>query len=102
MPDDPDEIPLFPLPGVVLYPHATVPLYVFEPRYRQMAADSLAGATRRIGMVAVDEAHWSEMEGDPPVHAIGCEGEIIGAEKAGDGTYRMLLRGTRRFRGRCR
>ena len=33
---------LFPLPGVVLFPHAVLPLHIFEPRYRQMTEDALA------------------------------------------------------------
>ena len=35
-------MPVFPLPGVVLFPGALLPLHVFEPRYRAMLADSLA------------------------------------------------------------
>ena len=95
MPSDPEEIPLFPLPQVVLFPRTTVPLYVFEPRYRQLTKDALAGANRRIGMVSVPEAHWPEMEGQPPVADIACEGEIVGAERDEDGTYKVVLRGTR-------
>ena len=40
-------IPLFPLPDVVLFPQVALPLHVFEPRYRKMVADALAGAPRR-------------------------------------------------------
>lgn len=98
MPRDPEEIPLFPLPHVVLFPLTTVPLFVFESRYRRLMQDVLAGATRRIGMVSVDEVHWPEMQGDPPVAGIGCEGEIVAVQQAGDGTYQILLRGTRRVR----
>ena len=36
-------LPVFPLPGVVLMPSALLPLHVFEPRYRKMLADALAG-----------------------------------------------------------
>jgi len=98
MPEDPDEIPLFPLPNVVLFPLARVPLFVFEPRYRQMTTDALEARPRRIGMVAVPEPDQDAMAGDPPVARIGCEGEIVGAEKGDDGTFRILLKGTRRFR----
>ena len=45
-------IPLFPLPGVVLLPGALLPLHIFEPRYRAMVADALAG-DRRIGMAMI-------------------------------------------------
>ena len=37
----PKQLPVMPLPGAVLFPHALLPLYIFEPRYRQMLADAL-------------------------------------------------------------
>ncbi len=98
MSSEPDEIPLFPLPSVVLFPLATVPLFVFEPRYRQMIAAVLEQTPSRIGIVSVPEAHHEEMAGDPPIEEVGCEGEVAAAERNPDGTYRILLRGTRRFR----
>ena len=36
-------LPLFPLPNVLLLPETTLPLHVFEPRYRTMLSDALAG-----------------------------------------------------------
>ena len=36
-------VPLFPLPDAVLFPNALLPLMIFEPRYRQMVTDALAG-----------------------------------------------------------
>jgi len=100
-----ETIPLFPLPSVVLFPHARVPLHVFEPRYRQMTAHALAGE-RRIGMVAVRPEHLgvspldhqAAMEGDPPVFAIGCAGVVEEAARRDDGRYDIVLRGTERFR----
>ena len=38
----PDQAPVMPLPGAVLFPHALLPLYIFEPRYREMLAHALA------------------------------------------------------------
>ena len=46
----PPTIPIFPLPNVVLFPNVFLPLHIFEPRYRAMVADALAG-DRIIGMV---------------------------------------------------
>ena len=43
-------IPIFPLPNVVLFPNVFLPLHIFEPRYRAMVADALAG-DRIIGMM---------------------------------------------------
>jgi Lon protease-like protein len=99
-----EEIPLFPLASVVLFPRARVPLHVFEPRYRQMTAHALAGA-RRIGMVAVRPDRVSPLDhqagvlaGDPPVFAIGCAGVVEEAVRRDDGRYDIVLRGTERFR----
>ena len=39
----PSRIPLFPLPDAVLFPHMPLPLHVFEPRYRKMTSDAMAG-----------------------------------------------------------
>ena len=44
----PSEIPIFPLPNVVLFPSALLPLHIFEPRYRAMVADALE-SERLIG-----------------------------------------------------
>ncbi|HSJ96297.1 MAG TPA: LON peptidase substrate-binding domain-containing protein [Myxococcota bacterium] len=92
-----ETIPLFPLPSVVLFPLARVPLHVFEPRYRQMTAHVLAGE-RRVGMVAVRPKHVGAMTGDPPVFAIGCAGVVEEAARRDDGRYDIVLRGTERFR----
>jgi len=90
-------LPIFPLASVVLFPAVAVPLYIFEPRYRQMTKDALAG-TRRIGMVAVDPRDAASMSGNPPVFEIGCEGEIRTSDERPDGTFHILLHGLRRFR----
>ena len=58
----PSEIPIFPLPNVVLFPSALLPLHIFEPRYRAMVADALDGE-RLIGMVMLRpgwEPHYEE------------------------------------------
>jgi Lon protease-like protein len=92
-----DLIPLFPLASVVLYPETRVPLYIFEPRYRQMLEDALAGESR-IGMIAVPPEHTSAMRGDPPLFGVGCEGRIAEAQQRPDGSWDIVLEATRRFR----
>lgn len=91
------EIALFPLPNVVLFPRIHCPLHVFEPRYRQMTADALAGS-RTIGMATVRPEHVHEMAGDPPLFAIGCMGTIARSQRREDGRYDIVLLGTARFR----
>lgn len=90
-------LPLFPLASVVLFPDSVVPLHVFEPRYRQLTADVLAG-DRLIGMIAVHPDHAHEMAGDPALYSVGCAGFLTDHRKLADGRYHILLRGTNRFR----
>src|SRR5262252_10843931 len=75
-----EEIALFPLSSVVLFPRVRTPLHIFEPRYRQMAEHALAG-DRSIGMVAVPPEHVGAMAGDPPVYPVGCAGVISQAQR---------------------
>lgn len=89
----PDTIPLFPLPGVALFPELPLPLHIFEPRYRAMLKDSLAGS-RFIGIVQARPG----VEGDPvPVFRIGCAGRIEGVAELEDGRSNIVLRGVSRF-----
>ena len=88
---------LFPLPNVVLLPETTLPLHVFEPRYRALLADALA-SDRVIGMQLLDEDAPSDGEGRPALHTIGCAGEVVDHEALEDGRSNILLRGTFRYR----
>ena len=89
----PGTIPLFPLPGVVLFPDLPLPLHIFEMRYRQMLKDALTG-TRVIGIVQIRPGE----EGKPhPIFAIGCAGRIEGVAELDDGRSNIVLRGLSRF-----
>ncbi len=90
------KLPLFPLPGVVLLPGTLLPLHIFEPRYRAMVADALAG-DRTIGM-AMLKAGADADSVRSPVYAIGGAGEIIEYEELDDGRYNILLEGKFRYR----
>jgi Lon protease-like protein len=90
-------IPLFPLENVVLLPEGAVPLHIFEPRYRQMMEDALAG-DRRIGMIAVRPEHAHEMAGDPPLYEVGCAGFVTEHQRLADGRFHLVLRAAHRFR----
>ena len=93
----PQTISLFPLPNVVLFPNVFLPLHIFEPRYREMVADALAGS-RIIGMVALRPGFEKDYEGRPPIYEVGCAGQIQQYEKLPDGRYLILLRGVMTFR----
>mgnify|MGYP003576260771 CR=1 FL=1 len=93
----PAEIPLFPLPEVVLFPGVSRPLLIFEPRYREMVADALKG-NRVIGMVLLRPGYEKDYEGRPPIYTIGCAGEIEDYKQLPDGRYAILLHGLTTFR----
>ncbi|MBI4266193.1 MAG: LON peptidase substrate-binding domain-containing protein [Acidobacteria bacterium] len=93
----PSVIPLFPLPEAVLFPGVARPLFIFEPRYREMVADALTG-DRIIGMVLLRPGFEKDYEGRPPIYEIGCAGEIEEYEQLPDGRYTIVLRGLTKFR----
>ena len=90
-------LPLFPLPNVVLFPNVFLPLHIFEPRYKEMVADALAG-DRMIGMVLLRPGWEGDYEGRPPVYPVGCSGIITFSEQQADGRYNIVLRGFEKFR----
>jgi Lon protease-like protein len=93
----PTEIPLFPLPEVVLFPGVSRPLLIFEPRYRELVADALKG-DRIVGMVLLQPGFEKDYEGRPPIFEVGCAGQIEDYERMPDGRYVILLRGLTTFR----
>jgi Lon protease-like protein len=90
-------VPLFPLPNVVLFPDAPLPLHVFEPRYRALVTDALA-SHRTIGMALLKPGFEADYHGRPPIYPIGCAGAIVSEERLDNGRYNIVLHGRERFR----
>ncbi len=90
-------IPLFPLPGVVLLPGTILPLHIFEPRYRALVGDALAG-DRTIGMAMLRPGWEASDADDPKIYPIGGAGEIVESEELEDGRFNILLEGRFRYR----
>jgi len=88
------ELPLFPL-RTVLFPGQTLPLHIFEPRYRQMIADCLQ-ADRTFGVVLIQEG--SEI-GEPAIpYDVGTTATIRDIERLNDGRLNIVTVGQERFR----
>jgi len=83
-------LPIFPL-SVVLFPGTPLPLHIFEPRYRRMLADCLAG-DRRFGITPTGAAE--EMPGPGTV---GCTAEIRVNQELPDGRSNIIVLGGDRF-----
>jgi Lon protease-like protein len=88
---------IFPLANVHLFPHALLPLHVFEPRYRQLLRDALK-EERLIAIANLEPGFESDYEGRPPVRPVVGVGQIIGHEPLEEGRANILLRGVARAR----
>src|SRR5262245_23523877 len=88
---------LFPLPNLVLFPSVVQPLHIFEPRYRQMMADALAG-DRLLALVLLQPGWEEDYHLAPPLHPIACLGKVFKEEQLPDGRYNLLLHGLKRIR----
>jgi Lon protease-like protein len=87
-------VPLFPLPGAILFPRSQLPLHIFEPRYREMVRDAIEGA----GRIAMIQPHRLDDDNQAPLYAVGCVGELVGVEELDDGRFNIVLLGSNRFR----
>lgn len=94
----PVEVPVFPLPKLVLFPGTMLPLHIFEPRYRSMLSDALLGQQRLIA-VAQLKPGWERMyEGRPPIYDVAGVGKIASHTLNRDGTYDIVLEAQARVR----
>ena len=95
--DLPMVIPVFPLDGALLLPHAALPLQIFEPRYINMVDDAMAGE-RIIGMVQTRNGGGDPER--PVLEQVGCAGKITAFTETSDGRYLITLTGLSRFASR--
>ncbi len=84
------------LPGVQLFPHVPLPLYIFEPRYRQMLSWSLEGD--RVFCIAPMKPGLSEAQNTDEFHHIMGLGLIRACVGRDDGTSHLILQGLARVR----
>ncbi len=89
----PKELPIFPLPGVIVLPNGNLPLNIFEPRYIAMIEDVL-GTHRMIGMIQPTKGNHKEHD----LYPIGCAAKIISFSETSDNRYLIELKGVIRFK----
>lgn len=90
-------VPIFPLPDVQLFPHALLPLHVFEPRYRDLVRDAMAGE-RLLAVATLAPGYEPDYHGRPAVRDVVGVGRIVGHEPLADGRSNIVLRGVARAR----
>jgi Lon protease-like protein len=93
----PETIPIFPLQDVMLFPEMSVPLHIFEPRYKAMIADALKG-DRIIGMVLLRPGYEKDYERSPSVFQVGVAGVINEVEELPGGEYNIVLGALTKYR----
>src|SRR4051794_32714358 len=86
-----EDVPVFPLPHVVLFPDSMLPLHIFEPRYRTMLADCLAGSTKAIVIAQIDRRGGR-------IAQVAGAGVIVEHQSLPDGRSNIVVAGRTRVR----
>src|SRR6185503_20693984 len=89
------EIPLFPLPNLVLFPQVAVPLHIFEERYKLMI-NRCIDQDEVFGLVLLQED--AEQESENTIHRVGVTARVVEVDRLADGRLNVLCAGESRFR----
>ncbi len=91
----PDELPILPLRGVVVYPHTSLPLNIGQPRSIKLV-DDVVSSKRLIGLVAATKPEL-ETPGPEDLYRIGTVATVQRLFRTSEGTITMIVRGIARF-----
>ena len=92
----PKQLPVMPLPGAVLFPHALLPLYIFEPRYRKMLEHALR--KHRMFCVTLIKPICPDWRASEDFFHLATAGLIRACVERSDGTSNLVLQGLQRVR----
>ena len=92
----PGQVPVMPLPGALLFPHALLPLHIFEPRYQEMLEHALKEHRMfSVALLKPQRTQWNSTEDFFHVAGVGLIRACVGR---GDGTSNLILQGLQRVR----
>jgi Lon protease-like protein len=92
----PERVPVMPLPGALLFPHALLPLHIFEPRYREMLEHALSEHRMfSVALLRPQRTHWNSTVDFFQIAGVGLIRACVGR---GDGTSNLILQGLQRVR----
>src|SRR6187551_3521396 len=92
----PEHVPVMPLPGALLFPHALLPLHIFEPRYQEMLQHALrAHRMFCVALIQPQRSQWKTTDDFFHVAGVGLIRACVGR---GDGTSNLILQGLQRVR----
>ena len=92
----PEQLPVMPLPGAVLFPHALLPLYIFEARYRKMLEHALR--KHRMFCVTLVKPICPDWHAPEDFFHLATAGLIRACVERSDGTSNLVLQGLQRVR----
>ncbi len=90
----PEQVPVMPLSGALLFPHALLPLYIFEPRYREMVEHALSH--HRMFAVALLKPQRNQWHSPADFFQVAGVGLIRACVEREDGTSNLILQGLER------
>ena len=88
-------LPIFPLPNVVLMPNASLPLFIFEDRYKQMVRDCIQGD--RYLSIALLKKGWEQQSGPPRPYTVAGFGRIVRASRLPNDCMDIVVQGMGRI-----
>ena len=86
-------LPLFPLPQVVLFPQTFLPLFVFEPRYQELAVDILNSHHHLVIALMRENPPLGTFGETAATFDVGCLAEVVRAEPLTGGRWNLLVQG---------
>ncbi|MGF1571467.1 MAG: LON peptidase substrate-binding domain-containing protein [Sumerlaeia bacterium] len=90
-------VPIFPLPGLVLYPHTHLPLHIFEPRYVELIRDVLAG-DQYMATANIRQTNDASETAKPRIHNVLTQARIVDYEELPEDRYFVMLEGICRIK----
>lgn len=96
----PTHLPLFPLPGAIMFPRDRIVIQAFEPRYLRMVNHALAGS-RLFGVIQPRDdgtTYTHPIPNDCPLYSVGGAAYIQAFHETDDERYLLQLTGVARFR----
>lgn len=91
------QLPFFPLPGLVLFPHTHLPLHIFEPRYVSLVRDVLE-QDQHMATANIRQSDQMDYFGNPKVYKTITEARIVDYHELPNDRYEILLEGVCRAR----
>ena len=90
-----DELPLFPLPQVALFPGTVMPFHIFEPRYRSLMRDVI-DTHKALGIVQIVDPDERDEHGHPKIARVGGVGVLVDYTELPSGRFNIIVRGRAR------